>query len=303
VQDSDYQRWYDEAAHPLRKHRPTLGLEAAWTAVLGGPSAGSLMQQQLPSTLLEASSTMPWDAAAASALRLLRLLLNMCGTAEQVEVQQQQPQLQPQQKQEQLQLAGVLLRAFDQRWRKEGAKAAAGSLLGLSGELRPAGAVLLTGTPPAVRLGAHQPAGTCPIHYLLAGTNQLHAAMRLAQQAPAGGALVLLSAQLLGLMRGERALAALPAFGGPLCEAHPGEAVDGHAMPTPFECSEQARPETGVDCSLRSVFRSCQSVISSLLSSWLPIPCCCQSGTQAATGRAPAAGSPRRSCWTRTPPC
>lgn len=75
-QDADYQRWFDEAAHPLRKQRQRPGgLEAAWAAVLGSRSAGSIMQQQLPRTLLEASVTMRWDAAAAACLGLLGALL------------------------------------------------------------------------------------------------------------------------------------------------------------------------------------------------------------------------------------
>lgn len=75
-QDGGYQQWYDEAAHPLRRQqqRPG-GLEAAWAAVLGGPSARSLVQLQLPRSLLEASGAMPWDAAAAACLRLLHALL------------------------------------------------------------------------------------------------------------------------------------------------------------------------------------------------------------------------------------
>ena len=33
--DSEYQRWYDESAHPLRRQqRRPGGLEAAWAAVL-----------------------------------------------------------------------------------------------------------------------------------------------------------------------------------------------------------------------------------------------------------------------------
>ena len=75
-QDSEYQQWYDEAAHPLRRHqRRPGGLEAAWAAVLGGACAGSLVQHRLPRTLLDASGSMPWDAAAAACLRLLLTLL------------------------------------------------------------------------------------------------------------------------------------------------------------------------------------------------------------------------------------
>ncbi|KAL4458540.1 hypothetical protein ABPG75_013405 [Micractinium tetrahymenae] len=74
--DSEYQQWYDEAAHPLcKQQRRPGGLEAAWAAVLGGPSARSLVQLQLPRSLLEASGSMPWDAAAAACLRLLHGLL------------------------------------------------------------------------------------------------------------------------------------------------------------------------------------------------------------------------------------
>lgn len=44
--------------------------------MLGGPSGCSLMQLQLPRSLLEASSSMPWDAAAAACLQLLHSLLD-----------------------------------------------------------------------------------------------------------------------------------------------------------------------------------------------------------------------------------
>lgn len=76
AQDASYQAWFDEAAHPLRKQRQRPGgLEAAWAAVLGSGSGASLVRQQLPRSLLEAASSMPWDAAAAACLRLLRALL------------------------------------------------------------------------------------------------------------------------------------------------------------------------------------------------------------------------------------
>ena len=76
TQDAGYQAWFDEAAHPLRKQRQRPGgLEAAWAAVLGGGGGASLVRQQLPRSLLDASSSMPWDAAAAACLHLLRALL------------------------------------------------------------------------------------------------------------------------------------------------------------------------------------------------------------------------------------
>lgn len=44
--------------------------------MLGGASGASIVQQQLPRSLLEASGSMPWDAAAAACLRLLGTLLS-----------------------------------------------------------------------------------------------------------------------------------------------------------------------------------------------------------------------------------
>ena len=116
LQDADYQQWYDEAAHPLRKQqRRPGGLEAAWAAVLGGGSACSLVQQQLPRTLLEASGSMPWDAAAAACLQLLAALL-----ATQRQQREQQEQL--------------LLRAFSKQLREAGGRATT-RILGISGLL------------------------------------------------------------------------------------------------------------------------------------------------------------------------
>lgn len=110
-QDASYQQWYDEAAHPLRKQRLRPGgLEAAWAAVLGGGSGASLVQQQLPRTLLAASVSMPWDAAACACLRLLRALLAAAaGSAEQ--------QLEP-----------LLRRAFGRQQRETGARVATRTL-------------------------------------------------------------------------------------------------------------------------------------------------------------------------------
>jgi hypothetical protein len=83
--------------------------------VLGGGSACSLVQQQLPRTLLEASGSMPWDAAAAACLRLLAALL-----ATQRQQQEQQAQL--------------LLRAFSKQLREAGGRATT-RILGISGPL------------------------------------------------------------------------------------------------------------------------------------------------------------------------
>ena len=98
-QDSEYQQWYDEAAHPLRRHqRRPGGLEAAWAAVLGGACAGSLVQHRLPRTLLDASGSMPWDAPAAACLRLLLPVRgspagSATGGADATALQQRQEQL------------------------------------------------------------------------------------------------------------------------------------------------------------------------------------------------------------------
>lgn len=122
-QDADYQRWFDESAHPLRKQRQRPGgLEAAWAAVLGGRSAGSIVQQQLPRTLLEASVSMRWDAAAAACLQLLGALLRGAASAgrdagsEAAEVEQ------------------LLLHAFSRQQREAGAHVAT-RVLGFSGAL------------------------------------------------------------------------------------------------------------------------------------------------------------------------
>ena len=80
--------------------------------MLGGGSACSLVQQQLPRTLLEASGSMPWDAAAAACLRLLAALL--------ATQRQQQAQL--------------LLRAFSKQLREAGGRATT-RILGISGPL------------------------------------------------------------------------------------------------------------------------------------------------------------------------
>lgn len=55
-----------------------------------------------------------------------------------------------------------------------------------------------------------------------AGPTQLACAIKSAQDAPAGGALLLLSAQLLGLVRGDRTLGESPLFGAAQCDARQG---------------------------------------------------------------------------------
>jgi hypothetical protein len=135
-QDADYQQWYDEGAHPLRRQQHRAGgLEAAWAAVLGGPAAGSLVQQQLPRSLLQASGQMPWDAAAAACLRLLRLLLRSLGSggADPVAVAAGADASAAPALLCSAQQSSVLLRAFAAPLRRQGALAAANALLGITG--------------------------------------------------------------------------------------------------------------------------------------------------------------------------
>ncbi|KAI3435901.1 hypothetical protein D9Q98_001959 [Chlorella vulgaris] len=197
--DADYQQWYDEGAHPLRRQQHRAGgLEAAWAAVLGGPAAGSLVQQQLPRSLLQASGQMPWDAAAAACLRLLRLLLRSLGSggadpvavAAGADASAAPPLLCSAQQ------SSVLLRAFAAPLRRQGALAAANALLGITGSMH------------------------------------ISTAVKAAQAAPAGGVLLLLSAHLLALVRGERSAAESSLFGGSLCDGRPERPAPGRQWAT-----------------------------------------------------------------------
>ncbi|PRW60124.1 hypothetical protein C2E21_1573 [Chlorella sorokiniana] len=165
--DADYQRWFDEAAHPLRKQRQRPGgLEAAWAAVLGGRSAGSIVQQQLPRTLLEASMTMRWDAAAAACLGLLAALLRgAAANQSSVSIAATEAGAEPGERQ-QSEVEQLLQGAFSRQQLEVGARVAT-RILGITG------ATSITGT------------------------------IQAAQRSPAGGSLVLLAAQMLGLAQGQ----------------------------------------------------------------------------------------------------
>ncbi|KAL4859302.1 Microsomal glutathione S-transferase 3 [Chlorella vulgaris] len=197
--DADYQQWYDEGAHPLRRQQHRAGgLEAAWAAVLGGPAAGSLVQQQLPRSLLQASGQMPWDAAAAACLRLLRLLLRSLGSggADPVAVAAGADASAAPALLCSAQQSSVLLRAFAAPLRRQGALAAANALLGITGSMH------------------------------------ISTAVKAAQAAPAGGVLLLLSAHLLALVRGERSAAESSLFGGSLCDGRPERPAPGRQWAT-----------------------------------------------------------------------
>lgn len=208
-QDSEYQQWYDEAAHPLRKqhHRPG-GLEAAWAAVLGGPSGRSLVQLQLPRSLLEASGAMPWDAAAAACLHLLHALLgavqrSASGSAGDAGGQAAQREL--------------LQRVFGPQQREAGALAATRICQLSSASLACGSGGAWRGYLVHLSLSALAP-GTrhTSVQHLCswlqefscwavpAGFGQVQAAMKSARDAPAGGSSVLLAAQLLSLLKGEQ---------------------------------------------------------------------------------------------------
>lgn len=160
------------------------------------------MQQQLPRTLLEASVTMRWDAAAAACLGLLSALLRVStassGTAADSHGAEEAAERQPSE------LEQLLQGAFSQQQREVGARAAT-RILGFSGapaalrEFRrvASGCCSVAGLHPTPSDPA---AATCPC---LAGSTRITGTMHAAQRSPAGAWLVLLSAQMLGLAQGQ----------------------------------------------------------------------------------------------------
>lgn len=87
VQDSNYQEWYDEEAHPLPElHTSRLkGVDAVLDEALGSPLGGEGLEGSGdeappppgPQTLLAASVQLPWQATLAAALQLLRCCLGL----------------------------------------------------------------------------------------------------------------------------------------------------------------------------------------------------------------------------------
>ena len=77
-QDSSYQDWYDEAAHPVpTQARPSsTNIDAAFDAVFGGAGDGGDVDDHLsfasslPQTILQTAMLSPWQAALAASLQL-----------------------------------------------------------------------------------------------------------------------------------------------------------------------------------------------------------------------------------------